>query len=196
MAPRQRLDGFSITSLSQAAGLSRTAIVRRSHRWHSQTKSKARDEPNTGDSDRYEAADRGMFVDARSEMFRQHLKCNSTTLAKKIVTAEIFMRLIRSAIMWYHATSTSMCNASSRRAVPRVASMSNRISISHDRTADQSHEYLGCNDFFGQGSSLTEKLHQDVQEQAPDFFLFLFTQPAVWPWESWYSVVWASLSTC
>ena len=24
--------------------------------------------------------------------------------------------------------------------------------ISHDRTADQSHEYLGCNDFFGQGS--------------------------------------------
>ena len=25
--------------------------------------------------------------------------------------------------------------------------------ISHDRTADQSHEYLGCNDFFGQGSS-------------------------------------------
>ena len=61
---------------------------------------------------------RGMFVDARSKMFRQHLKC-----------------------------------------------------------------------------SLTEKLHQDVQEQAPDFFLFLFTQPAVWPWESWYSVVWASQST-
>ena len=27
--------------------------------------------------------------------------------------------------------------------------------ISHDRTADQSHEYLGCNDFFGQGSSFT-----------------------------------------
>ena len=25
--------------------------------------------------------------------------------------------------------------------------------ISHDRTADQSHEYLGCNDFFGQGST-------------------------------------------
>ena len=66
--------------LSQAAGLSRTAIVRRSHRWHSQTKSKARDEPNTGNSDRYEleAADRGMFVDARSKMFRQHLKCSLT----------------------------------------------------------------------------------------------------------------------
>ena len=71
--------------------------MRRSHscRWQSQTKSKARDEPNTGNSDRYEAADRGMFVDARSKMFRQHLKC-----------------------------------------------------------------------------SLTEKLHQDVQEQAPDFFCF------------------------
>ena len=26
--------------------------------------------------------------------------------------------------------------------------------ISDDRTADQSHEYLGCNDFFGQGSSI------------------------------------------
>ena len=25
--------------------------------------------------------------------------------------------------------------------------------ISHDRTADQSHEYLSCNDFFGQGSN-------------------------------------------
>ena len=35
---------------------------------------------------------------------------------KKFVTDEIFMRLIRSAIMWYHATSTSIYNASSRRA--------------------------------------------------------------------------------
>ena len=75
------LDGFCITSLSGAAGLSRrsTAIVRRSHRWHSQTNAKARDEPNTGNSDRYEAADGGgMFVDARSKMFRQHLKCSLT----------------------------------------------------------------------------------------------------------------------
>ena len=31
---------------------------------------------------------------------------------------------------------------------------------------------------------------------ALDFFLFLFTQPAVWAWETWYSVVWASQSTC
>ena len=36
-----------------------------------------------------------------------------------------------------------------------------------------------------------------MQEQAPDqFLLFLFTQPAVWAWETWYSVVWASQSTC
>ena len=38
------------------------------------------------------------------------------TPAKKIVTADIFMRSIRSAIMWYLATSISICNASSRRA--------------------------------------------------------------------------------
>ena len=53
---------------------------------------------------------------------------------KKIITAEIFMRLIRTAIMWYHARSTSICNASSRRAEPRVASMSNPSLISHDFT--------------------------------------------------------------
>ena len=34
----------------------------------------------------------------------------------------------------------------------RVADRSRCCEISHDRTADQSHEYLGCNDFFGQGS--------------------------------------------
>ena len=56
----------------------------------------------------------------------------STTLAKKIVTAEIFMRLIRSAIVWYHATSTSA--RSSRRVESQVASMSNRSLISHDFT--------------------------------------------------------------
>ena len=45
------------------------------------------------------------------------------------------------------------CELATRSAVPRVVSMWNRSSISHDRPADQSHEYLGCNDFFGQGSS-------------------------------------------
>ena len=65
---------------------------------------------------------------------RIHHRTTTTTLAKKIVTAEIFMRLIRTAIMWYHARSTSICNASSRRAEPRVASMSNRSLVSHDFT--------------------------------------------------------------
>ena len=39
--------------------------------------------------------------------------------------------------------------------------------ISHDRTADQPHEFLGCNDFFGQGSSyhplLLPALYQNVE---------------------------------
>ena len=39
----------------------------------------------------------------------------TTTLAKKIVTAEIFMRLIRSAIMRNHATSTSICKCNATR---------------------------------------------------------------------------------
>ena len=33
----------------------------------------------------------------------------------------------------------------------RVADRGRCREISHDRTADQAHEYLGCNDFFGQG---------------------------------------------
>ena len=40
----------------------------------------------------------------------------------------------------------------------RVADRSRCRMISHDRTADQSHEYLGCNDFFGQGSTIAEGL--------------------------------------
>ena len=56
----------------------------------------------------------GILVEKWSCHFPRSI--GSTTLAKKIVTAEIFMRLIRSAIMWYLATSTSICNASSRRA--------------------------------------------------------------------------------
>ena len=34
--------------------------------------------------------------------------------------------------------------------------------ISHDRTVDQPHEFLGCNDFFGQGSISLDRLHNDV----------------------------------
>ena len=41
--------------------------------------------------------------------------------------------------------------ASWRRGVA-LADRSGCRMISHDRTADQSNQYLGCNDFFGQGS--------------------------------------------
>ena len=83
----------------------------------------------------------------------------TTTLAKKIVTAEIFMSLIRSAIIWYLATSTSICIATQARDARRSCRESRRCrteaqyrTISHDRTVDQPHEFLGCNDCFGQGS--------------------------------------------
>ena len=35
--------------------------------------------------------------------------------------------------------------------------------ISPDRTADQSHEYLSCNDFFGQGSTSSRGEHHTDQ---------------------------------
>ena len=73
---------------------------------------------------------------------------------KKIVTAEKFMSLINSSIMWYRATS-SFGSASTRPAAlaprARVADRSRCHMISHDSTADQSHEFLGCNDFFWPG---------------------------------------------
>ena len=42
--------------------------------------------------------------------------------------------------------SDATCGSCASRA--RVADRSRCREISHDRTADQSHEYLGCNDFF------------------------------------------------
>ena len=82
---------------------------------------------------------------------------STTTLAKKIVTAEKFMGLIDSAIMWYRgiasfdSTSTQPACLSVCVSRARVADRSWCRLISHDRTADQSHEYLGCNDFFWPG---------------------------------------------
>ena len=68
------------------------------------------------------------------KVFSSELPYIYTTLAKKkIVAAEIFMRLIRSAIRWYHATLTSISATRTRDAqIPRVASMLNWSSISHD----------------------------------------------------------------
>ena len=77
---------------------------------------------------------------------------------KKIVTAEIFMRLIRSVIMWYHATSILICNTSSRRAdtAGRV-DVERKIDIAryHISNCWSTYEFLNCNDFFGQGSICT-----------------------------------------
>ena len=46
--------------------------------------------------------------------------------------------------------SDATCGSCASRA--RNADRSRCCEISHDRTADQSHEYLGSNDFFGQSS--------------------------------------------
>ena len=46
-----------------------------------------------------------------------------------------------------------------------VADCSQCRMIPHDRTADQSHEYLGCDDFFGQGSSFRETASCEAQNE-------------------------------
>ena len=77
-------------------------------------------------------------------------------MAKKIVTPEVFMRLICSAIMWYRATLTSICIETRDAQLPRVASMSKRSSISHDITWSncRSTSWISrLGDFFGQGST-------------------------------------------
>ena len=77
------------------------------------------------------------------------LKCRRLlTWPKKIVTAGIFIRLISSAIVWYHATSASICNESSRRAVtagrvdvePKL-----KITWSHWRST---FKFFSCNSFL------------------------------------------------
>ena len=55
-----------------------------------------------------------------------------------------------------------------------VADRSRCREISHDRTADQSHEYLGCNDFFGQGSRCVICRSGGLEHWASAFF-FLWT---------------------
>ena len=77
------------------------------------------------------------------------------------------MRMILGAIMEYHATSSSICNArASWRG--RRATAAGRVNrdvdpkldiaryYAHDPTVDLPHEndeFLSCNNFFGQGSS-------------------------------------------
>ena len=38
--------------------------------------------------------------------------------------------------------------------------------VSHDRTADQPHEFLGCDDFFGQGSTMIKKISIKTTSQS------------------------------
>ena len=64
---------------SHAAGLSRTVIVSRSHRWHSQTKSKARDEPNTGR--------KACLLTTRSKIFRH---CSLTAPRRELTSSGFF----------------------------------------------------------------------------------------------------------
>ena len=63
------------------------------------------------------------------------LAFRSTTLAKKMLYATRGICASRA-----HVADRSQCRM-----------------LSHDRTADQSHEYLGCDDFFGQGSTYCQR---------------------------------------
>ena len=77
-------------------------------------------------------------------------------MAKKIVTSR---EIHEADLQFDHVIS---CNIELRFGVDvtcgvcvsrvHVADQSRCRMISHDRTVDQSHEYLGCNNFFGQGS--------------------------------------------
>ena len=72
------------------------------------------------------------------------LVCN-TILAKIIVTAMIFMRLIYSSIKWCHRYRLQL-DWSTR---PEYLQTEVDITcISHDRTVYLPYEYLGCNDFL------------------------------------------------
>ena len=92
-----------ITVTSHVAGLSRTRIVSRSHRWHShsQTKSKARDEPNVN----------------RSKMFRQHLKCSLTAPRRAGTSFGFFLFLFtQPALSEPGKLGTALSGPASRRA--------------------------------------------------------------------------------
>ena len=66
------------------------------------------------------------------------------------------MRLIRSAIMWYHGTSTSSRDAQTDRGSRRCRTQAQYRTILHDRTADHPHEFLGSHNVFGQVSRTFE----------------------------------------
>ena len=71
-----------------------------------------------------------------------------------------------------------------------------------DRTGDTVKQSQGC--VTSPASKMFRQHLKCSESTAPRragtssgfFFCFFFTQPAVWAWETWYSVVWASQSTC
>ena len=86
-----------------------------------------------------------------SQLWQPHYTC--TTLAKIVFTAKKFMR---PGTLFNHGIPCNI-NFDATRAhdtrIPQVASMTNQsryCTISHDWIAAP-HEFLGCNDFFGQG---------------------------------------------
>ena len=72
----------------------------------------------------------------------------ATTLAKKIVTTEIFTRLIDSLIMWYRLWFDIDATCGICAPGAWVADRSQCRMIYHDQTIDQPHEYLGWNNFL------------------------------------------------
>ena len=80
------------------------------------------------------------------------------------------MRLISSVIVWYRASVRHRRDPGCCASRAHVADRSRCRMISHDRTADQSHEYLGCNDFFGQGSSTRGRKNPRSLSESSFFF--------------------------
>ena len=80
------------------------------------------------------------------------------------------MRLIRSAIMRHQATSTSICNATHDAQIPQDRDdVEPKLDIARYHMiglSDQPHEFLGCNDFFGQGSTRADHYLHPVSDSS------------------------------
>ena len=75
-------------------------IVRRSHRWHSQTKSKARDNPTVIEA---------CLLTTRSKMFRQHLKCSLTAPWRAGTSFGIFFCFTPPAVWAWETSLVQRC---------------------------------------------------------------------------------------
>ena len=99
-------------------------------------------------------------------------ECFSTTLAKKNryrrEIHEVDPTVRSCEIVRYRASVRHWRDPRLCASRARVADRSRCRMISHDRTADQSHEFLGWNDFFGQGSLLCVFWCQNVINDGSD----------------------------